>query len=221
MRRFNNSGPAVDSLSRSDSTLTWTRAGTTPEITRATFEYSSDGHSWTQIGVGTRIADPAAPGFPGWQLTGIQIPQSGTVRARGSLNGITGNGSHSFIETYSGSPVVLTDPVSLTNNAQIQALFSVAAAGSGPLSYQWFKDGVPLTNGSGLFGVDTDTLTVISPLRADEGSYRVTVSNSEGSFSSATVTLAVRDPLITLQPATQLKNTVKTPLLKWGQPALL
>jgi uncharacterized delta-60 repeat protein len=95
--RLNNTDPATQSLTFDGSTLTWTRGGTSPEVWRTTFEYSSDGGaSWTNLGEGIRI-----PGLPagqpgGWQLTGLALPTNTTFRARGYIVG--GNGSSWFVE---------------------------------------------------------------------------------------------------------------------------
>ncbi len=58
--------------------VTWLRSGSSPEIQRAIFERSSDGMTWTLLGVGARIAG-------GWRRSGVIIPrgQPVYVRARG------------------------------------------------------------------------------------------------------------------------------------------
>jgi uncharacterized delta-60 repeat protein len=69
---------AIQSLGIPDPTqIRWQRSGAAPEVSQVTFELSVNGGvSWTPLGVGTRI-------FGGWQLTGLNLPSSGSVRARG------------------------------------------------------------------------------------------------------------------------------------------
>ncbi|WP_437400077.1 leucine-rich repeat domain-containing protein [Flagellimonas lutimaris] len=54
---------------------------------------------------------------------------------------------------------------------------SVSSSGSAN-SYQWFKDGVPLTNGGGVSGSTTDTLTLSNALASDDGVYHCEVQSS-------------------------------------------
>ena len=197
--RFDNSAPATQSLVIDGSTITWLRAGSAPEVWRATFEHSPDGADWTALGEGTRF-----PG--GWELTDVILPSGGTLRARGCITGGQGNGSSWFVETSLGSPIIVTAPFSRTNNAGTIATFSVAPGGSEPFSFQWLKDGVPLTDGGNVSGASTATLTLSNVFKADEGGYAVGVSNSLGSAISSAAQLTVIDPVITVQPASQMRQ---------------
>jgi uncharacterized delta-60 repeat protein len=99
--RLNNSGPATQSLTFDGSTLTWMRAGTSPEVWRTTFEYSPNGgNSWTDLGGGSRI-----PG--GWQLPGLALPGNTTFRARGYTVGGYQNASGWFVETVLRAPLAI------------------------------------------------------------------------------------------------------------------
>lgn len=77
--------------------------------------------------------------------------------------------------------------------------FSVVAAGSGDLFYQWSKDGVPIP------GATRSTLYFNGVDFTAAGNYTVTVRNSQRSVSSAPVPLTVQlKPTLLLQP----QNTV-------------
>jgi uncharacterized delta-60 repeat protein len=102
--RLNNTGPATQGLTFDGSTLSWMRGGSTPEVWRTRFEYSSNGASWTNLGTGTRI-----PG--GWQLTGLAIPIDATVRARGF---VASSASSWFVEQTLA--VAQTPPVILVHD---------------------------------------------------------------------------------------------------------
>jgi hypothetical protein len=90
--RLNNTEPATQSFSYDGSTITWLRGGTSPEVWRTTFEYSTDALTWVPLGAGTRV-----PG--GWQVTGVSLPPGGAIRARGHVTGGQYNGSSWFVET--------------------------------------------------------------------------------------------------------------------------
>ena len=79
-------------------------------------------------------------------------------------------------------PVLVSTPQSETVNPGGTANFSVTAAGSGPFTYQWEDDGIPLMDGfsaSGAIvtGVTTSNLQIIGAGYKDAGNYSVTVNN--------------------------------------------
>ncbi len=86
--------PATQSLTVSSATrVEWLRGGTSPEVGRVTFELSTDGgNTYSPLGAGSRIAG-------GWELTGLSLPATGQVRARGRTTGGRGNGSSGLVQT--------------------------------------------------------------------------------------------------------------------------
>jgi uncharacterized delta-60 repeat protein len=92
-------GPSWQSLSvPSTAHVAWHRAGTAPEATRVTFDHSIDGIDWTPLGQGTRVSG-------GWELTGLSLPASGTIRARARTTGGLYNGSSGWVEQRTNYPV--------------------------------------------------------------------------------------------------------------------
>ncbi len=95
-------------------------------------------------------------------------------------------------------PSIATQPVGLALVAGQTATLAVAASGSGPLAYQWQRDGSALPGATG----PVLTLSDLQPAQA--GSYRVVVSNPAGSVTSDAAGLAVTPmpgaPTITVQP---------------------
>jgi hypothetical protein len=71
------------------------------------------------------------------------------------------------------------------------ATFGVTASGSGPLQYQWRRDGVPLSDGLAISGAGTPTLTIHPVAFPDAGQYDVVVSDSCGSVTAGDHTLSV------------------------------
>ena len=99
------------------------------------------------------------------------------------------------------APVITAQPASVTVNRLEAANLSVAASGSGPLSYQWRLNGVPVSNGKeAVYGV-------LSAQAVDAGVYDVVVSNSAGSVMSLPASLVVNLPVeFTSQPASLVLN---------------
>jgi len=194
--RLNVTEPATKSLTYDGSTITWSRGGSSPEVWRTTFDWSSDGLLWTPLGEGTRL-----PG--GWRRTNAIVPTQVTIRARGFVAGGGFNASGWFVEDFLGPLVWIAQPVSRTNDAGSTATFGGAVGGTPPLSYQWFKGGVAVTDGGRIAGATTGWLTLTNVLGADAGDYQLVVSNSYGARTSVVATLTVNEPVITVPPVSQ------------------
>lgn len=98
------------------------------------------------------------------------------------------------------APTISTQPANQSVVAGQSATFSVTAAGTAPLSYQWQKGTTSIT------GATSATYTTPATTTADSGStFSVLVSNSAGSVTSNAATLTVTAtavaPSITQQPA--------------------
>jgi hypothetical protein len=97
---------------------------------------------------------------------------------------------------------IITAPVSQQICAGSNTFFTVKATGSG-LTYQWFKNGSPVTDGSEVYGAQTDSLFINNAGLADSADYHVVVSGLSpcANITSTTVTLTVNIPVtITIQP---------------------
>jgi hypothetical protein len=97
---------------------------------------------------------------------------------------------------------IVTHPVGKTVNPMGTAKFSVEAAGTAPLRYQWRRNGVALSDTAKLTGTDTPQLTVLQLAAGDLGDYDVVVANGIGSPQlSATAVLGVSEAAaFSLQP---------------------
>ena len=84
-----------------------------------------------------------------------------------------------------GQPRIVVQPGSQSAFAGASVSFSVVAAGTSPLSYQWRKNGVPLS------GETNDVLFLTNVQPADMGPYTVFISNGFGSLLSDPALLAV------------------------------
>ena len=99
---------------------------------------------------------------------------------------------------YGSPPVVVTQPIGATRTVGQSVTFSIAASGSGSLSYQWYLNGNPIA------GANASSYTLPTVALVDAGSYTAGVSNSAGSVTSTpaalTVTPVVILPSISGQP---------------------
>jgi glucuronoarabinoxylan endo-1,4-beta-xylanase len=92
------------------------------------------------------------------------------------------------------APSVTTQPKSQTVSVGQAATFSVVAAGTAPLTFQWLK------NGSSISGATGTSYTTPAATAAESGStYQVAINNSAGHLTSAAATLTVSShPTVTV-----------------------
>jgi uncharacterized delta-60 repeat protein len=92
--RLSNDTAALRGLAVTQSTITWTQGGSSPVLTRVSFESSTDNVNYTLFG------NAAANGNI-WTLTGLNLPagQNVYIRARGYYRGGYENSSESILES--------------------------------------------------------------------------------------------------------------------------
>jgi uncharacterized delta-60 repeat protein len=93
--RLLNDTAALQDLSVTQTAVTWSRSGAAPELTRATFELSPDGTTYSFLGNGVRVGVTS-----NFTLTGQNLPtgQNIYVRARGFYRGGYQTGSESVTD---------------------------------------------------------------------------------------------------------------------------
>lgn len=123
--------------------------------------------------------------------------------------GVTTQASLYELQTIGASagPVITLQPVSQTVNAGSQLSLRVTGTSSLPVTYQWYKNGAPLT-GKTLYLYYNSSVTT-----ADAGQYYAVVTDSNGSTTTAVAQVTVSGvnnigPIITSQPP--LTQTVST-----------
>jgi hypothetical protein len=98
-------------------------------------------------------------------------------------------------------PSIVLDPASVSVNAGTLASFTVTAAGTAPLTYQWRRNGTPIA------GATAATYSIASVQSGQVGMYDVVVTNVAGSATSAAAALALNVPVsITNQPVSVSVN---------------
>ena len=128
----------------------------------------------------------------GWILaTAKAINDKGQIVGSGTLNGE----AHGFLLTPIDTgapqpPSIVTQPVGGSFALGASATLTVSATGTSPYSYEWQKDGKPIT------GSNTNSLVLTSLRGTDSGSYRAIIKNTAGSAITTAVTVTVLDPLL-------------------------
>ena len=90
-------------------------------------------------------------------------------------------------------PFVIGNPTNKTVLVGNNASFSVLAAGSGPLRYQW------QFNGTNIAGATTNSLTLTNVQASQAGNYAVVITNLAGSTRSSNALLTVTFPPATVR----------------------
>ena len=166
---------------------------------------------FTVVGTGTALKYQ-------WQLNGVPIKGAtksvytitkAVVANAGSYTVVLSNtlqilpASNSFTLNVLTKPTIITQPKAQPAivGAASATLSVVATSNPLPGSFTWLFNGkstlpvnaavsLPNTNGNSV----TSTLTLTTVTTADQGSYQVTVSNSQGSLKSGSAKLTVTSP---------------------------
>jgi|GEM_PF-2414939 len=156
-----------------------------------TYQWKKNGTDIPGAAAGTYTISTASAGDVG----------SYSVAVSNALGSITSNAVTLTVNAAPVAPSITAQPAPQTVIAGQSVSFSVSATGSGPLSYQWKK------NGTSIFGATSSTLTLSSASVSDAGNYSVVVGNTAGSVTSVSVALTVNSapiaPSITAQPTSQ------------------
>jgi Abnormal spindle-like microcephaly-assoc'd, ASPM-SPD-2-Hydin/Immunoglobulin I-set domain/Immunoglobulin domain len=109
-----------------------------------------------------------------------------TVVVGNSAGNATSNAAVLTVTSSTVAPTISTQPASQTVIAGKTATFSVAAAGTSPLTYQWSK------NGAAISGATSASYTTPAETSADNNAqFTVVVSNSAGNATSNAASLTV------------------------------
>jgi hypothetical protein len=202
----------VDEVSGSSVTFSVTAAGSAP----LTYQWTESGSPLVNgpTGSGSAISGAKSGSLT---ISNLSASDSGAYAVIVSNEFGASVTSSNVVLTVS-DPVIINPPPPETVNYQGTASFTVAAAGSGPFTYQWLVNGSPLANGpdplgSGatVSGATNQTLSLAGVTYVDSGSgYSATVYNHLGNYvTSSSATLTVNDPYIVSQPspAAQFKQT--------------
>jgi len=123
-------------------------------------------------------------------LTNVQPVDGGSYTVTVSNSAGSATSTPAVLTVTSIGPALITQPSNQTVNVGGTATFSVAATGSGTLTFQWHRNNVAI------FGANAASLTLGNVQLSQAGSYTVTVSNGAGSVTSNAATLTVNAPAV-------------------------
>ncbi len=154
-------------------TLTGLVAGTAP----LSYEWTVTASAGSEVLPTT--SDPTLPTFRMLPF----YPGTFTVRLAASNRLGTVTSIPIRIVVADSAPIIISEPSAATTFSGKSATLSVAAAGTLPMTYQWFRGTTPAGSGS--------TLSIAQASSANQGEYTVVISNSVGKTTSRTVRLTV------------------------------
>jgi hypothetical protein len=145
---------------------------------------------------GTAISGATSASYTTPATVASDNGSSFTVTVTSSTGNVT---SSAATLTVNAPPSITAQPASVTVNVGQTASFSVAAAGTAPLTYQWSK------NSAAISGATSASYTTLATASTDNGAqFTVTITNGFGSVTSNAATLTVNvPPTISTQPANQ------------------
>lgn len=180
------SGLAATAVSASQINLSWTDSSGLEDsfkIERAT----ASGGPWTEIATTAANATTYAS-------TGLGGGTTYYYRVRaydGQLGNSAYSGTASATTVVSGAPSITSQPAGRTVDPGATVSFTVVATGNAPLTYQWRRNAVNISNGGKYSGATTTTLTITNVQQGEVGNYSVVVANTNGSATSSSAALAV------------------------------
>ena len=212
------------SVTSTVATLTVNAAAQAPSITTqpasrtvtagqtATFSVAATGtapltYQWNKSGVAISGATSSSYTTPA--TTSADNGAQFTVAVSNSAGSVMSSGATLTVNAAVIPPSITTQPANQTVTAGQTASFSVIAAGTTPLGYQWQKNGTNIT------GATSASYSTPAATTADSGSiFDVVVSNTAGTATSNAATLTVNAapvaPTITTQPPNQTVTAGQT-----------
>jgi hypothetical protein len=173
-----SNGQPVFTTQPSSQTVT---AGANVSFTVAATGSPAPTYQWQKNGVNISGATSAT-----LSLTNVQTANVGSYLAIATnSSGVTSSNAATL--TVNNPPSITTQPSSQTVTAGSNVTFTVVAAGTPMLTYQWKK------NGTNISGATSASLILTNVQTTNNGSYTVVVTNAVGSATSSTATLTVNN----------------------------
>lgn len=155
----------------------------------ATFSETAAGtaplaYQWQKNGANIAAATAATYTTPA--TTSADNGSTFDVVVSNAAGSITSQRATLTVNPASAAPTITTQPANQTVTAGQTATFSVVAAGTGPLTYQWQE------NGTAISGATSNSYTTPVTTAANSGEqFSVTITNAFGNITSSTATLTV------------------------------
>lgn len=209
---------AAGSTTSKDAVWTVDLSSARPVITATSGSQAVNGGNYAQISV--NVSSNVKTYTVAWKKDGVVVPNAtslyltlspfalsmeGTYTAEVTTGGstYTGRPIEVALRDKGSSPLIARHPQSTNRVAGDYLTFEVFARGELPLTYQWYKDGVAIPSAtSAYYGLS-------SIAASHAGNYTVTVTNRNGSVTSAVAALTVAasasggKPVFGSEPASQ------------------
>ncbi len=196
---------AVGMVTSNNATLTVNPAPVAPSISTqplpvsvlsgatATFSVAATGsgtlaYQWRRNGVAIVGANAAS-----YTTGALAVADSGaqfSVVVSNSAGSVTSNTALLTVTLVTVDPLIVMAPQAQLAFVGQRASFSVTASGTGPLAYQWRRNGTPIVGATSMAYI-----TPVTTLADNGANFDVVVSNSVGSITSPAVLLTVQAPV--------------------------
>ena len=183
--RLTNDTAALQDLAVTQTTVTWTRGGSSPQFTRVTFESSTDNVNYTPLGNGTAAGS-------NWTLTGLNLStgQNIYIRARGHYRIGGYNGSDSITESVRNVffvPPAITSANNTTFTVGTAGTFSVTTTGNPTGASMSITESGALPGGVTFTNNNNGTATLAgTPAAGTTGTYPLIITANNGVAPNAT-----------------------------------
>lgn len=117
----------------------------------------------------------------------VLAPNGTSAFAGGAFTNWNGVAQRHLVRLF-GDLRVETPPQDVVAASGTDVSFQVGAISSGGVSYQWLRDGLPIS------GATTSSLSIFQAQSPDEGGYSVTVSTEHDQLNPPSATLAITTP---------------------------
>ena len=165
--------------------------GLAKEIVELSVATQGEGLTYQWYKDGVAITGATSRGYVIADATVSTTAGSYTVKVSNAAGSVTSSAAKVGL-----APAITSQPVALNKASAQSASFSVVAVGTGPLSYQWYKDGVQIA------GASAASYSISAVGAQHVGNYSVTITNALGLVTSQSAGLSVTlPPTITAQPA--------------------
>jgi hypothetical protein len=183
----------------------------------ASFSISAGGtpplsYQWEKAAAGSTTYNPIAGATAATYTTPATVlTDNGSTFhcvVNNSAGSVTSTAGTLTVSSNAVPPSITTQPAAQSVQAGQTATFSIAAAGTAPLGYQWHRAAPASTVYNPIAGATAASYTTpATTVAADNGAnFRCVVNNSAGSVTSSAVSLtviAVSLPTLTAQPVSQ------------------
>ncbi|MEO8435397.1 MAG: DUF4214 domain-containing protein [Pyrinomonadaceae bacterium] len=158
--RLSNDTAALQNLAVTQTTINWTRGGSSPQFTRVTFEYSNDNVNYSPLGNGTWDGSK-------WTRTGLSLSTGMNfyVRARGYYRSGYQTGSESLGQSVRNAFVAGPTAADATISGQVTTPDGTALGGV-MVNLSGAKSAWTMTDSKGRYrfeDVDTDNFYTVTP----------------------------------------------------------